>query len=362
MINLTIGNYFWYANRETKKAEKCMIVNVMMYSYPPKILAKKQNGSTFTCYDGFGCFNTEKDAIKDAQIEEDRIIYLLRKKESKMLFNKNLKINEFVTLDKTVLNLCKKDHVDPMMFADAIPLDGLLCDIPEFKELNSAIMGQITNHHRHFLRDACFMYENNIECSNYETVLFCYTIAGTIARLWKPTTDMLAEKRYAAYLKYKEYAEQFHYMSEKEIVEIKKKDNLSVETYLSAMKSTNGGLHIAMASDFARSAQMVRVDMVDVPMVKKYFYDKAVENGYFDGTIEHDNILYVLDKALSNNHLIEDYDERLLKENGKMDESCRVYYPVIEKIIHEFILEVKKDYLELFYNGIMKYELNINYT
>lgn len=70
-----IGASFYYANRNTGKAEKCIITDFKL-GYPMKLIAKKEDtGEMFICYSDFGCFDNEADAIIDAQIKEDRIIY-----------------------------------------------------------------------------------------------------------------------------------------------------------------------------------------------------------------------------------------------------------------------------------------------
>lgn len=57
-----------------KKAEKCILLDIKL-QYPLKLIAKKETGEVFSCYKDFGCFDNEKDAIDDANINEDRIIY-----------------------------------------------------------------------------------------------------------------------------------------------------------------------------------------------------------------------------------------------------------------------------------------------
>ena len=71
---ITIGTEFYYADRNTKTAEKCVAVMVRS-GYPSTIFAKKESGETFTCYSDFGCFDNYEDAYKDAQTQEDRYIY-----------------------------------------------------------------------------------------------------------------------------------------------------------------------------------------------------------------------------------------------------------------------------------------------
>lgn len=70
-----IGETFYYANRNTKQAEKCTVVD-RFCQYPLMYIAKNEaSGEIFKCYHGFGCFASEQEAYNDAQIEADRIIY-----------------------------------------------------------------------------------------------------------------------------------------------------------------------------------------------------------------------------------------------------------------------------------------------
>lgn len=72
---LKTGQTFYYANRNTKKAEKCVVIDHVL-QYPLAYIAKKEDtGEIFKCYHGFGCFETEEAAHADAQINENRIIY-----------------------------------------------------------------------------------------------------------------------------------------------------------------------------------------------------------------------------------------------------------------------------------------------
>lgn len=69
------GQTFYYANRNTKQAEKCTVVD-WVCQYPMAYIAKNEaSGETFKCYHDFGCFASEQEAYDDAQIEADRIIY-----------------------------------------------------------------------------------------------------------------------------------------------------------------------------------------------------------------------------------------------------------------------------------------------
>ena len=50
------GETFYYANRNTKQAEKCSVVD-WICQYPMAYIAKNDtSGETFTCYHDFGCF------------------------------------------------------------------------------------------------------------------------------------------------------------------------------------------------------------------------------------------------------------------------------------------------------------------
>lgn len=76
-INPEIGAEFYYADRNKKKPIKCKILAVRL-GHPSSIIAQREDtGDTFTCYNGFGCYSLDNynDAYKDAQIQEDRIIY-----------------------------------------------------------------------------------------------------------------------------------------------------------------------------------------------------------------------------------------------------------------------------------------------
>ncbi len=64
-----------YANRDTKQAEKCTVVD-WVCQYPMAYIAKNNaSGKIFKCYHDFGCFASKQEAYNDTQIEADRIIY-----------------------------------------------------------------------------------------------------------------------------------------------------------------------------------------------------------------------------------------------------------------------------------------------
>ena len=69
------GESFYYANRNTKQAEKCTVIEWVL-QHPMAYIAKKEiSGEVFKCYHDFGCFKSEQEAYDDAQVESDRIIY-----------------------------------------------------------------------------------------------------------------------------------------------------------------------------------------------------------------------------------------------------------------------------------------------
>ena len=76
-ISLISGTEFSYADRNIKNPVKCMILKVEL-GYPATIFAKREDTSEiFKCFDGLGCYSLDNydKAYKDAQIQEDRIIY-----------------------------------------------------------------------------------------------------------------------------------------------------------------------------------------------------------------------------------------------------------------------------------------------
>lgn len=69
------GETFYYANRDTKQAEECTVVD-RVCQFPMAYIAKNNvSGKIFKCYHDFECFVSEQEAYDDAQIEADRIIY-----------------------------------------------------------------------------------------------------------------------------------------------------------------------------------------------------------------------------------------------------------------------------------------------
>lgn len=77
LSNLQQGKQFYYADRTLGKPVRCKILDVH-YSFPTKIITENiETGKTFTCYNDFGCYELSKykDALSDAQTQEDRLIY-----------------------------------------------------------------------------------------------------------------------------------------------------------------------------------------------------------------------------------------------------------------------------------------------
>lgn len=77
MISIQTGTEFYYADRNLRKPVKCTIQKTIL-GYPPTIFAKREDtNEIFECYDGFGCYKLDEydKAFKDAQIQENRIIY-----------------------------------------------------------------------------------------------------------------------------------------------------------------------------------------------------------------------------------------------------------------------------------------------
>ena len=77
LTNKTEGTHFWYADRKSKKPIECEIV-AREYGYPERIWAKTiPDGQTFRCFPSFGCYDLQSysHALKDAETEEERIIY-----------------------------------------------------------------------------------------------------------------------------------------------------------------------------------------------------------------------------------------------------------------------------------------------
>lgn len=76
-IALKAGTEFYYADRNIKKAVKCIIQKTEL-GYPATIFAKREDtNEIIKCYDGFGCYSLDNydKAYEDAQIQEDRFIY-----------------------------------------------------------------------------------------------------------------------------------------------------------------------------------------------------------------------------------------------------------------------------------------------
>lgn len=77
LSELSKGTQFYYADRKQGRPVKCKIVDVD-YSFPTEIVAENiETKQIVVCYNAFGCynFNEYENALKDAQIQEDRIIY-----------------------------------------------------------------------------------------------------------------------------------------------------------------------------------------------------------------------------------------------------------------------------------------------
>lgn len=68
-----IGDCLYYANRKSKQAEKCIVIE-RMFQFPLAYIVKNEtSGVIMKCYD-ICCFSSEKEAYNDAQIKEERII------------------------------------------------------------------------------------------------------------------------------------------------------------------------------------------------------------------------------------------------------------------------------------------------
>lgn len=70
-----IGETFYYANRDTKQAEKCTVIKWLPQLPMAYIAEKESTGEVFECYHDFGCFKSEQEAYNDAQTASDRRIY-----------------------------------------------------------------------------------------------------------------------------------------------------------------------------------------------------------------------------------------------------------------------------------------------
>ena len=76
-MQLNIGEKFLYANRKTKQPEECEVLDIE-FCFPMRVIARNlKTNKVTTYYPSFGCFPLDKydDALKDAQINEERIIY-----------------------------------------------------------------------------------------------------------------------------------------------------------------------------------------------------------------------------------------------------------------------------------------------
>lgn len=72
---INTGDIFYYANRKTKQADKCVAIESVP-QFPITYIAKnEETGEIFKCYPGFDSFKSKQEAYADAQIEGDRIIY-----------------------------------------------------------------------------------------------------------------------------------------------------------------------------------------------------------------------------------------------------------------------------------------------
>lgn len=77
LSDLSKGAQFYYADKEQGKPVKCKILDVN-YGFPTKIIAENiETKQIVICYSGYGCYtlNEYENALKDAQIQKDRIIY-----------------------------------------------------------------------------------------------------------------------------------------------------------------------------------------------------------------------------------------------------------------------------------------------
>lgn len=80
MLSLTKahpGAQFYYADRNLQRPVKCIVLDLNL-GYPCGVIAeKKETKEKFRCLLDFGCYDLEEydKALKDAQIQEDRLIY-----------------------------------------------------------------------------------------------------------------------------------------------------------------------------------------------------------------------------------------------------------------------------------------------
>lgn len=71
------GTEFYYADRNKKQPIKCIVCDKKL-GHPCEIIAEREDTKEiFSCYLDFGCYGLDEydKAMKDAQIQEDRIIY-----------------------------------------------------------------------------------------------------------------------------------------------------------------------------------------------------------------------------------------------------------------------------------------------
>lgn len=69
--------YFLYADRSRKTPVKCERISEN-FGFPRSIIAKRMDtGELFKCYVNFGTYRLDQynEALKDSQIQEERIIY-----------------------------------------------------------------------------------------------------------------------------------------------------------------------------------------------------------------------------------------------------------------------------------------------
>lgn len=77
MLNLSISDEFYYADRRQGKPIKCKVLDIG-YGFPTKIVARNiETEQVIVCYEGFGCYtlNEYNQALKDAQTKLERIVY-----------------------------------------------------------------------------------------------------------------------------------------------------------------------------------------------------------------------------------------------------------------------------------------------
>lgn len=75
--DLNEGAEFYYADRNKREPVKCKVLDISL-GHPCKIIAiREDTKNIFLCYLDFGCYRLDEyeKSVKDAQIQEDRIIY-----------------------------------------------------------------------------------------------------------------------------------------------------------------------------------------------------------------------------------------------------------------------------------------------